>query len=153
MPRIPSSTLSRLSREFLASGELITAAMLDASVLLPYATKTSVAALASQFAALSSGLSAVAGSGLYSDLVGAPSIPSSPGDVGAATAAQGSLAEEAHGWGDHALAGYVSGDVLRPVDPAVGTTTEISFVTADVPAKTVTIQVSADGRVLKFGVV
>lgn len=39
--------------------------------------------------------SAVALSGAYSDLSGKPFIPSSPGDIGAATAAQGALADTA----------------------------------------------------------
>lgn len=40
-------------------------------------------------------LSAVAFSGAYADLLGAPAIPSSPADIGAATAAQGALAASA----------------------------------------------------------
>lgn len=40
-------------------------------------------------------LSPVAKTGAYGDLTGAPSIPSTPGDIGAATAAQGALAATA----------------------------------------------------------
>lgn len=45
-------------------------------------------------------LAAVATTGAYSDLSGAPSIPSDPGDIGAATAAQGALADTAVQPGD-----------------------------------------------------
>ena len=37
----------------------------------------------------------VSGSGDYNDLINKPSIPSTPGDIGAATAAQGALADSA----------------------------------------------------------
>lgn len=40
-------------------------------------------------------LAAVATSGAYADLTGTPAIPSTPGDIGAATAAQGALADTA----------------------------------------------------------
>jgi hypothetical protein len=40
-------------------------------------------------------LAAVASSGAYADLAGKPSIPSTPGDIGAASAAQGALADTA----------------------------------------------------------
>jgi hypothetical protein len=40
-------------------------------------------------------LAAVATSGAYADLTGTPTIPSTPGDIGAATAAQGALADTA----------------------------------------------------------
>lgn len=40
-------------------------------------------------------LAAVATSGAYADLTGTPAIPSAPGDIGAATAAQGALADTA----------------------------------------------------------
>ena len=144
MPRIPSSTLSRLSREFLATGDLITAAMLDASVLAPFALKSSVAALAASV----SGLSPVASSGSYADLADKPAIPGSPGDIGAATAAQGAKADAAHSWGNHALAGYLTGVVLRPLAVPVETTAETTFDTAD--GQRITIQVSADGQLTKF---
>ena len=144
MPRIPSSTLSRLSREFLASGGMITAAMLDASVLAPYALNSVVASLSAQL----SGLSPVASTGSYSDLAGKPDIPSSPADVGAASAAQGALAEAAHSWGNHALAGYLTGDVLRPLSVPIETTDEVVFDTVD--GQRVTIAVSVDGQLTKF---
>ena len=148
MGTIPSRTLSRLSREFLSTGDLITAAMIDPAAFAPYATKASVQSLLS----LVSGLSPVAASGSYADLTGKPDIPQTASDVGAATAAQGARADAAHAWGDHALAGYVTGDVLRPVVPVVATTDPVTFTTADSPAKTITIQVGADGRVLVFTV-
>lgn len=40
-------------------------------------------------------LVAVAKSGAYGDLTGTPAIPAAPGDIGAATAAQGGLADTA----------------------------------------------------------
>ncbi len=40
-------------------------------------------------------LAVVASSGQYADLLGLPSIPATPGDIGAATAAQGALADTA----------------------------------------------------------
>lgn len=43
----------------------------------------------------SSSLSTVAASGAYADLIGKPSIPANPGDIGAATAAQGDKADTA----------------------------------------------------------
>ena len=43
----------------------------------------------------SSSLSTVAASGAYADLIGRPSIPADPGDIGAATAAQGDKADTA----------------------------------------------------------
>lgn len=141
MPRIPSSTLSRLSREFFPVGGLVTAGMIAPAAFSPYALKSSVSALAAS-------LSPAALSGSYADLADKPAIPSSPGDLGAATAAQGALAEAAHAWGNHALAGYLTGDVLRPLATPVDTTDEVTFDTVD--GKRITIQVSADGQVLKF---
>lgn len=55
-------------------------------------------------------LSAVAFSGDYADLLGAPAIPSTPADIGAATAAQGGLADTAVQPADIA-------DVVRDADP------------------------------------
>ena len=94
MASLTSKDMSRLSREFLED-DLIQPEQLAPSVLDPYATKSALAALAP-----------VARSGDYSDLTGAPAIPESPEDVGAASADQGSKADSAVQPGDLGSAAY-----------------------------------------------
>ena len=94
MASLTPKDMSRLGREFLEAA-LIQPEQLSPSVLSPYATKSSLDALAP-----------VARSGDYSDLSGVPAIPSTPGDVGAASAEQGAKADSAVQPGDLGSAAF-----------------------------------------------
>jgi hypothetical protein len=88
MPTLAPRQTARFYRDFLQSGNLIQEGQIDPGVLSPLATKASVTAL-------SASLALVARSGRYSDLLELPTIPSTPGDLGAATAEQGARADTA----------------------------------------------------------
>ena len=88
MPTLAPRQVARFYRDFLQSGNLIQGSQIDPVVFEPLATKASLASLASS-------LAVVATSGRYSDLLGLPTIPSTPSDLGAATAEQGARADTA----------------------------------------------------------
>ena len=88
MPTLAPRQTARFYRDFLQSGNLIQGHQIEPTVFDPLATKASDAAL-------SASLAPVARSGKYSDLLDLPTIPSTPGDLGAATAEQGAKADTA----------------------------------------------------------
>jgi hypothetical protein len=159
MGTIASRTLSRLSREFLETGATITTEQLAPSVLAPYATKSALQSviLSLEPVATSGAYSDLTGkpdlfSGAYSDLTGKPSIPSAPGDIGAATAAQGANADTAFGWGDHAIAGYLPAFAVPIAAHVVTFTGTLDTDGAGAVAGTVTLEYDTEGRLISAGV-
>ena len=140
MPTLAPRQVARFYRDFLQSGKLIQGSQLDPAILAPYATKSALASLEAS-------LSPSALSGRYSDLSGLPTIPSAPGDLGAATAAQGSRADTAVQPGDLGTAAYAALADLATAEQGTKADTALQPYATPIPAYTfrITASRSVDG--------